>query len=69
MTAVHDELMRNNRAVNWMPDNIKEGRMGNFLDNVIDWGLSPRALLGHAAAGLDLRMRPCARHRQPSRSC
>ena len=54
MTAVHDELMRNNRAVNWMPDNIKEGRMGNFLDNVIDWGLSPRALLGHAAAGLDL---------------
>ncbi|MCD8307377.1 MAG: class I tRNA ligase family protein, partial [Clostridia bacterium] len=26
--------------VNWMPDNIKEGRMGNFLENVIDWGLS-----------------------------
>ena len=40
MTAVHDALMRNNRAVNWMPENIKEGRMGNFLDNVIDWGLS-----------------------------
>ena len=40
MTAVHDQLMKNNRAVNWMPDNIKEGRMGNFLDNVIDWGLS-----------------------------
>ena len=30
MTAVRDELMRNNRTVNWMPDNIKEGRMGNF---------------------------------------
>ena len=40
MTAVHDALMRNNRAVNWMPENIKEGRMGNFLENVIDWGLS-----------------------------
>ena len=40
MTAVHDQLMRNNRSVNWMPDNIKEGRMVNFLDNVIDWGLS-----------------------------
>ena len=40
MTAVRDELMRNNRAVNWMPDNIKEGRMGNFIENVIDWGLS-----------------------------
>ena len=40
MTAVHDALMRNNRAVNWMPENIKEGRMGNFLENVIDWGIS-----------------------------
>ncbi|MCQ2438013.1 MAG: class I tRNA ligase family protein, partial [Clostridia bacterium] len=40
MTALHDELMANNRTVNWYPDNIKEGRFGNFLDNVIDWGLS-----------------------------
>ena len=40
MTAVKDLLMQNNRAVNWLPDNIKEGRMGNFLENVIDWGLS-----------------------------
>lgn len=40
MTAVRDALMRNNRSVNWMPENIKEGRMGNFLENVIDWGLS-----------------------------
>ncbi len=40
MSAVRDELIRNNRSVNWIPDNIKEGRMGNFLENVIDWGLS-----------------------------
>ena len=40
MTAVRDKLIANNRAINWMPDNIKEGRMGNFLENVIDWGLS-----------------------------
>lgn len=40
MTAVREQLMANNRAVNWMPDNIKEGRMGNFLENVVDWGLS-----------------------------
>jgi isoleucyl-tRNA synthetase len=40
MTQLHDELMRNNRTVNWLPDNIKEGRFGNFLDNVVDWGLS-----------------------------
>jgi len=40
MTAVKESLLRNNRAVNWMPDNIREGRMGNFLENVVDWGLS-----------------------------
>ncbi len=40
MTAVRDNLVANNRSVNWYPDNIKEGRMGNFVENVIDWGLS-----------------------------
>ena len=40
MTALHDQLMRNNQTVNWYPDNIRDGRFGNFLDNVIDWGLS-----------------------------
>ena len=40
MTAVRDNLLASNRSVNWMPDNIKEGRMGNFLENVVDWGLS-----------------------------
>ncbi len=40
MTAVRDQLLKNNQTVNWMPDNIKNGRFGNFLENVIDWGLS-----------------------------
>ena len=40
MTALRDNLVRNNRTIHWMPDHIKEGRMGNFLENVIDWGLS-----------------------------
>ncbi len=40
MTAVRDQLVRNNRTINWMPDNIKEGRMGTWLENVHDWGLS-----------------------------
>ena len=40
MTAVRDELIRNNRTINWYPENIKEGRFGNFLENVIDWSLS-----------------------------
>jgi len=40
MTEVRDRLIKNNNTVNWLPDNIKEGRFGNFLENVIDWGLS-----------------------------
>ena len=40
VTKVKDSIIASNRSVNWMPDTIKEGRMGNFLENVIDWGLS-----------------------------
>lgn len=40
MTAVRAELVKNNNTVNWMPDNIRTGRFGNFLENVIDWGVS-----------------------------
>ena len=40
MTAVRDKLIEFNRRVNWIPETIKEGRMGNFLENVIDWGIS-----------------------------
>lgn len=39
-TERREELLNNNRSVNWYPENIKEGRMGNFLENVIDWALS-----------------------------
>lgn len=40
MTKVREQLLKNNNTVNWMPENIKTGRFGNFLENVIDWGLS-----------------------------
>lgn len=40
MTAVKEQLLASNDSVNWMPDTIKKGRMGNFLENVIDWGIS-----------------------------
>ncbi len=40
MTAVKDKLIENNRKINWIPETIKEGRMGNFLENVMDWALS-----------------------------
>lgn len=39
-TAVKDRLLKSNESVNWMPETIKSGRMGNFLENVVDWGLS-----------------------------
>ncbi len=39
-TAVKDQLIESNKSVNWMPETIGSGRMGNFLENVIDWGLS-----------------------------
>ncbi len=40
MTAVKDRLLKANDSINWMPETIKNGRMGNFLENVIDWGIS-----------------------------
>ncbi len=40
MTAIRDKLLKNNNSINWLPENIKDGRMGNFLENVVDWGLS-----------------------------
>lgn len=40
MSKVRDNLVKNNNTVTWFPENIKQGRFGNFLENVIDWGLS-----------------------------
>ncbi|MEG1524444.1 MAG: isoleucine--tRNA ligase [Clostridia bacterium] len=40
MTAVKEKLISFNRRVNWIPETIQEGRMGNFLENVIDWSIS-----------------------------
>lgn len=39
-TAVRDELLKINDNIGWHPEHIKEGRFGNFLENVIDWCLS-----------------------------
>jgi isoleucyl-tRNA synthetase len=40
MTAVKEQVVQNSQGVNWMPEHIKDGRMGNFLDNLVDWNLS-----------------------------
>ena len=40
MTAVKDELVANNNTVNWVPKSIGEGRFGNWIEHVQDWGIS-----------------------------
>jgi isoleucyl-tRNA synthetase len=39
-TAVKDQMIRNNNAINWVPAYIKTGRMGNWLESLVDWSLS-----------------------------
>jgi isoleucyl-tRNA synthetase len=39
-TAVKEQLLRNNNAINWVPPHIKAGRMGNWLETLVDWSLS-----------------------------
>ena len=40
MTAVKDDLVRNNNTVNWIPESIGKGRFGDWLENIQDWGIS-----------------------------
>jgi isoleucyl-tRNA synthetase len=40
MTAVRDDLVKNNQTVNWIPPTIGSGRFGNWLENIQDWGIS-----------------------------
>ena len=40
MTAVKDDLIRNNNTVNWIPESIGKGRFGDWLENIQDWGIS-----------------------------
>jgi isoleucyl-tRNA synthetase len=38
-TRVKDRLLANNEKINWVPDHIKHGRFGNWLENNVDWAL------------------------------
>ncbi|WP_067922757.1 isoleucine--tRNA ligase [Alicyclobacillus shizuokensis] len=40
MTAIKAEVIQNSRGVHWIPEHIRDGRMGNFLENLVDWNLS-----------------------------
>lgn len=45
-TAVKKELIENNNQINWMPETIKKGRMGNWLETLIDWNISRNRFWG-----------------------
>jgi isoleucyl-tRNA synthetase len=40
MTAVREELIKNNNMVNWIPESIGKGRFGDWIEHVQDWGIS-----------------------------
>jgi len=40
MTAVKEDLIRNNNTVHWIPESIGKGRFGDWLENVQDWSIS-----------------------------
>ena len=40
MTAVKEDLIRNNHTINWIPESIGKGRFGDWLENIQDWGIS-----------------------------
>ncbi|EAQ77378.1 isoleucine--tRNA ligase [Blastopirellula marina] len=39
-TQFKDEMVANNQQINWLPDHIRDGRFGNFLESNVDWALS-----------------------------
>lgn len=46
MTALKEQLLRNNEEVRWYPDHIKHGRFGNFLEQIVDWNISRKRYWG-----------------------
>jgi len=45
-TQYKDRMLENNRQINWLPEHIKEGRFGNFLESNVDWALSRERFWG-----------------------
>ena len=53
-TALKEKFIANNEAVNWYPDHIKHGRFGNFLEQMVDWNISRKSILGNTAKCLGM---------------
>ncbi len=39
-TAFRDAMLANNKMIQWLPEHIRDGRFGNFLESNVDWALS-----------------------------
>ncbi|MFZ0370050.1 MAG: isoleucine--tRNA ligase [Halobacillus sp.] len=45
-TELKDQFLKNNQQVEWYPDHIKDGRFGNFLENMVDWNIGRNRFWG-----------------------
>ena len=68
MTKLKDQLVANNNEVNWFPDFVGEKRFGNWLENVNDWAISRKQILGNSDQYLEMRMRSPGIHRFQKRT-
>ncbi|MDP7407714.1 MAG: class I tRNA ligase family protein, partial [SAR324 cluster bacterium] len=46
VTSIKDKLLKTNAQINWVPEHIKDGRFGNWLDGAIDWAVSRNRVWG-----------------------
>ena len=62
MSAVKEQLLQNNQQVTWYPSHIKDGRFGNFLENLVDWNISRNRYWGHHSMCGSVRIAVMRRH-------